>query len=307
MRFDGRVALVTGAGTGMGRVHAEFLASRGARVVVSDVGAATDGTGADAGRAQQVVDAITNAGGEASAWVADLLNDEGARGAVRHAVERFGRLDILVHNAGIALSGPFMEETAERMDRLLGVNSRAACIMAREAWPVMARQGHGRIVLIGSTAMYGMGGSTHYSTAKASYLGLTRSLAEEGEPLGIKVNLVCPAAATRLVDTMEESELKQWIFDNLKPELVTPIVAYLGHDNCAVSGECFSTAGGRLAKVVIGETRGIVDPELTLDKIPNLLDRVMSEKHIDLNRNFGDFAPLMMAALGFGAGPSQQS
>ncbi|ETI64249.1 short-chain dehydrogenase [Sphingobium sp. C100] len=301
MRFDGRVALVTGAGAGMGKVHALFLASRGAKVVVSDAGTATDGTGADSHLAQEVVDAIRAAGGEATPWIANLIEDEGARGAVRHAVQSYGRLDILIHNAGIALSGPYMEETADRMDRLLGVNTRAACLMTREAWPVMAGQQHGRIVLIGSTAMYGMGGSTHYSTAKASYLGLTRALAEEGGALGIKVNLVCPAAATRLVDTMDESPFKQWIFDTLKPELVTPIVAYLGHDSCAVTGEAFSTAGGRLAKIVVGETRGIVDSDLTLEKIPGLLGRVLDEDQIDLNRNFSEFAPIMMNALGYAA------
>lgn len=299
MRFDGQVAVITGAGAGMGRAHALFLASRGARVVVSDAGTATDGTGIDGGRAERVVEEIRAAGGEALAWTANLLDDESARGAVRHAVEAWGRIDILIHNAGISLSDHFVSETAERMDRLLGINTRAGIILAREAWPVMIAQAYGRIVLIGSTAMYGMGGSVHYSTAKASYLGLTRSLGEEGAPLGIKTNLVCPGAATRLADTMAESEFKTWLFETMTIELVTPIVAYLAHEACVVTGEAFSTAGGRLAKVVMGETTGVVDRTMTLETVAEILPRVMDTTTLHLNGSFNDFAPVMMSALGF--------
>lgn len=283
----------------MGRAHAEFLATRGAQVVVSDAGTATDGTGADAGPAQETVDAIRAAGGKAIAWTANLLDDEGARGAVRCAVEAYGRLDILIHNAGISLSDHFENETDERMDRLIGIHTRAACILAREAWPVMLKQSFGRIVFIGSTAMYGMPEFAHYSATKASYIGLTRTLGEEGEAKGIKCNLVCPGAATRLSDTMPESEIKAWVFANMPSELVTPIVAYLAHEECAVTCESFSTAGGRLARIVMGETEGIVDRALTLEKVPQLLDRVMAVDKLHLNRTFDEFAPVMMAALGF--------
>lgn len=299
MRFDGRVALITGAGAGMGRVHAEFLASRGAKVVVADAGTASDGAGANPHVAQQVTDEIISAGGEASAYTADLIDDESARGAVRHALERFGRVDILIHNAGIALSDLFIHETAERMDKLLGINTRAACIIAREAWPLMVEQKYGRIVFIGSTAMYGMAGAVHYSMAKASYMGLTRSLAEEGAGDDIKVNLVSPCGATRLADTMAESEFKTWFFGTMKNELVTPIVAYLSHEGCAVSGEAFMAAGGRLTRIVIGETEGIVDPELTAEKVPQLLSRIMADDKPRLYRTFNESAEDYIAALGF--------
>lgn len=299
MRFDGRVALITGAGAGMGRAHALFLASRGASVLVSDAGTATDGTGTDEGPAMRVVEEIRALGGSALPWTGNLLDDQVAREGVRHAVRSWGRIDILIHNAGISLSDHFSKETDERMDRLIGINSRAGTILAREAWPIMLAQKYGRIVLIGSTAMYGMGGSAHYSMAKASYLGLTRSLAEEGEPHGITTNLVCPGAATRLADTMADGEFKRWLFATMSPELITPIVAYLSHEDCAVNGEAFSAAGGRLTKIVVGETEGVVDKALTLEKIPELLARITDTSSIHLNRNFNDFAPLMMNALGF--------
>ena len=299
MRFDGRVALITGAGAGMGRAHALFLASRGASIVVSDAGTATDGTGTDEGPASAVVNEIRALGGNAVAWTGNLMDDETARGAIRCAIDHWGRIDILIHNAGISLSDHFSHETAERMDRLLNINTRAATILAREAWTAVTARGYGRIVLIGSTAMYGMGGSVHYSTAKASYLGLARSLAEEGGPSGIMTNLVCPGAATRLAETMADGEFKEWLFATMTPELVTPIVAYLSHQDCTVNGESFSTAGGRLARIVVGETEGVVDKELTLEKIPDLIPRVLDTQSVHFNGNFNDFAPVMMEALGF--------
>ncbi len=299
LRFSGRVALVTGGGRGMGRAHALALAERGASVVVADAGVDLFGSGSDPGPAGEVVDAVRAAGGEAVAYGADLSTEAGARGAVRAAVAAFGRLDVVVHNAGFTLGGrPFEDESVDRLDRLLAVNTRAAYALVQEAWPHMQRQQHGRVVLASSTAVYGMATSVPYATAKASYVGLVRSLAAAGRPDGITVNAVAPSAATRMSENLAPSPFRDWFLRTMRPEQVSPVVVALVHDDCPVSGELFVVGGGRVARTVLGETAGYVNPDLAPEDVRDHLDRIVADEDLSFPADTAASLRLTAAALG---------
>ena len=278
LRFDGRSVLITGAGRGIGRSHALLLASRGAKVVVSDAGTALFGTGADSTPAHEVAEAIRGAGGTAVAYLADLSTEDGARGAVRATLDAFGRIDAIVHNAGFTLGGmPFENDSLDRLDALLAINTRAAYAIALEAWPVMQAQRYGRIVFTSSNALHGLPRSIPYSVAKASLVGLTRGLAAEGAAHGICVNAIEPAAATRMAENLAESEFRTWFLTTMRPELVSPVVALLLHDRCPMTGELLVAGGGRVARTLLGETPGFVDAGLSAESIFENLSAVMRD------------------------------
>lgn len=292
--------LVTGAGRGMGREHARLFASLGAQVVVADAGVDLFGSGSDEGVAEAVARELCDAGWRASAYSADLASEEGARGAVLHTVERFGRIDAVVHNAGFTLgSMPMQGEGADRLEKQLAINTRAAFLIAQEAWPHFLKAGSGRIVLIGSTAMYGIAASTPYSTAKASYIGLCRALASEGAGHGIHINLVAPSGASRMAENMPDSAFRTWFLDTLRPELVSPVVAWLAHRDCAINGEIFVSGGGRISRVVMTETPGQI---MTGDGIAAARDALLAtledQARLSIDR-FGDSMKLLTDDLGF--------
>jgi len=246
------VAVVTGAGRGIGRAYALLLAQRGAAVVVNDLGGAMDGTGTDVGPAEEVVREITAAGGTAKSDGSDVANVSGAQAVVDVALDRFGRVDILINNAGIIRWAGFPEAYEDNLARHLAVHTVGSFNTARAAWPHMSEAGYGRIVMTTSSGVFGLPNNTSYATAKAAVIGLSRSLAVAGASHDIKVNLIAPAAVTRMAGGGGSSDMS--------PELVAPMAGYLAHEACPVSGEIYSAGAGRFARVFIAETPGYVHP-----------------------------------------------
>ena len=263
--FDGRVAVVTGAGRGIGRAHALLLAERGASVVVNDLGGSMEGTGADTGVAAAVAAEIVAAGGVAVADGSDVATTEGADALIDTTIERFGRLDILVNNAGIIRWAGFPDADPDNLTSHLAVHTFGSFNTARAAWPHMVARGYGRIVMTTSTGIFGLPENLSYATAKGAVIGLSRSLTVAGAAHGIKVNLIAPAASTRMagqpadgVDPMGGGGSAP-----MAPELVAPMVAFLAHEDCPVSGEMYAAGAGRFARIFIASTPGYVHPTAT--------------------------------------------
>jgi NAD(P)-dependent dehydrogenase (short-subunit alcohol dehydrogenase family) len=262
LRFDGRVAVVTGAGRGIGRAHALLLAARGASVVVNDRGGSTEGVGTDAGPASKVVAEIVAAGGAAVADDSDVSSPAGGRAVVERAVQEFGRIDVLVNNAGIVRWAGMPEVDADNLEAHLAVHVGGSFHTVRAAWPQMAEQGYGRIVMTTSSGVFGLPNNTSYATAKGAVIGLTRSLATAGAKKGIKVNALAPAAMTRMAGPAPSDA-----DTTMAPELVAPMVAYLAHEECPVTGEIYAAGAGRFARIFLGSTPGYVDTAATPEDI----------------------------------------
>jgi 3-hydroxyacyl-CoA dehydrogenase/3a,7a,12a-trihydroxy-5b-cholest-24-enoyl-CoA hydratase len=243
LRFEGRVAIITGAGNGLGRAHALLLASRGAKVVVNDLGGAMTGGGRSSQAADAVVAEIVAAGGEA---VADYQSVEDGGRIVEHALDAFGRLDIVVNNAGILRDTSFHKMSEEDWDLIYRVHVLGSFRVTHAAWPRMRDQKYGRIVMTASAAgIYGNFGQANYSMAKLGLLGLSNTLAQEGAGKGVHVNTIAPIAGSRLTETVLPKEL----IDALRPEYVSPLVAWLCHEDCAETGGLFEVGGGFFGKL----------------------------------------------------------
>ena len=268
--FDGKVAIITGAGGGLGREHALLLASRGALVVVNDLGGAVDGTGSDKGAAERVVDEIKAAGGEAVADTNSVATPEGGAAIVQTAIDTFGRIDIVVNNAGILRDKSFHNLTPELIDPVIDVHLKGAFNVTRAAWPHMREQAYGRVINTSSNSgILGNFGQANYGAAKMGLVGLTRVLAAEGRKYNIFANAIAPVAKTRMTE-----ELFGDAGDALDPRLVTPIVAFLASEACEVTGEVYSTAGGIVSRFFIGLTPGYYNPELTVEDVRDHLDEI---------------------------------
>jgi NAD(P)-dependent dehydrogenase (short-subunit alcohol dehydrogenase family) len=254
LRFDGRVAIITGAGGGLGRSHALELARRGAQVLVNDLGGAVDGSGSSSSAAQLVVDEIVALGGKAAANHDSVATADGGQAIVQAANDAFGRVDVLVNNAGILRDKAFHKMDATMIDQVLDVHLKGAFFVSQPAFALMRAQGYGRIVNTSSASgLFGNFGQANYGAAKAGLAGLTRVLAIEGAGHGIKVNAIAPIASTRMT-----ADILGDLAALVSPESVSPLVAFLANEQCSVSGHVYSVAGGRVARVVFAETDGVV-------------------------------------------------
>jgi NAD(P)-dependent dehydrogenase (short-subunit alcohol dehydrogenase family) len=275
LRFDGRVAVVTGGGRGLGRSYAMLLASRGAKVVVNDPGGGLTGDGTDAGPADGVVREIAAAGGQAVASIDSVATAAGGKAIIDTALDVYGRVDILIHNAGIVRRASLKEMSYEDFDAVLDVHLRGAFHVVRPAFPVMCDAGYGRIVLTSSIGgLYGNHGVANYAVAKAGLIGLSNVVALEGAADGVKSNVIVPAAVTRMAEGIDTSA-----YPPMGPELVAPVVGWLAHESCSVTGEVLIALAGRVARAVVTETPGMYRPSWSIQEVG---------EHIEAIRNISD-------------------
>jgi NAD(P)-dependent dehydrogenase (short-subunit alcohol dehydrogenase family) len=282
--FDGKVAIITGSGGGLGREHALMMASRGALVVVNDLGGAIDGTGSDKGAAERVVDEIKAAGGEAVADTNSVATVEGGAAIVQSAIDAFGRVDIVVNNAGILRDKSFHNMTPELWDPVVDVHLNGAYHVTSAAWPHMREQSYGRVVSTASGAgIFGNFGQANYGAAKMALVGFSRVLAVEGAKYNIKANVIAPVAKTRMTE-----DLLGPIGDKLEPRYVAPVVTYLAHESCEPTGRVFSVAGGRVAEIFIGEGPGYTNSELSPELIAANWDAVTNRDEYEVPAQMGE-------------------
>jgi len=303
--FSGQVAVVTGAGRGLGRLYALELARRGAAVVVNDLGGTMHGDGADSRVADEVALEIERAGGVAVASHESVATPEGGDAIVRAALDSFGRLDAVVSNAGIFDSVPFDELTPAEWRRMLAVHLDGGFHLSQPAYRVMKSQGYGRFVIIASSAgMFGQPLEAHYAAAKAGLVGLTNVIAIEGAPHGILANSVLPFGTSRMVtETVpDKAYLERSGFLNaIRPELVVPIVVFLASRACEFSHRNYSACAGRYARVFVGLGEGwLAEPgsEPTAEEIAAHIEQVSATERFSVPTSIVDEVLAMCQRLG---------
>jgi NAD(P)-dependent dehydrogenase (short-subunit alcohol dehydrogenase family) len=291
--FDGKVAIITGAGGGLGRSHALELAKRGALVVVNDLGGSTDGVGHSETAAQKVVDEIKAAGGEAVANYDSVATPEGGANIVKTAVDTFGSVHIIINNAGILRDTSFKNMDADHLNPVLDVHLKGAFHVTQPAWQIMRDQSYGRIINTSSGAgVFGNFGQTNYGAAKMGLVGFTRVLSVEGGKNNIKANAIAPVALTRMTE-----DILGPLADKLGPEYITPVVTYLAHEDCEVSGEIYTVGGGHVARVFIGVAPGYTDANLSAESVRDHLAEIRDETGYEVPANLNEEMMLTMKAL----------
>lgn len=269
-RFDGRVAVITGSGRGLGRAYAELLGSLGAKVVINDNGSVINGEGVESDPAEEVVQAIRAAGGEAVANTDSVATPEGGKAIIETAMDTYGRIDILIHNAGNVRYGSLEEISYEDFKAVVDVHLMGAFNVVRPAFPLMTKAGYGRVILTGSIGgIYGTRRVANYGVAKAGTIGLNNVIAIEGADRGVKSNMILPGAVTRMADGLDTSQ-----YPPMGPELVAPVVGWLAHESCSISGEMLVAIGGRIGRAYIAEAEGIYRPSWTIDEVAEHIDEI---------------------------------
>jgi len=291
--YDGKVAIITGAGGGLGRSHALELARRGARIVVNDLGGSISGEGGDLGPAGQVVKEIEALGGEAVANGDSVSTPEGGQAIVQAALDAFGGVDIVINNAGILRDKSFHNMTPDLMNPVIDVHLKGAFYVTVPAWKVMRENNYGRVINTASNAgVLGNFGQANYGSAKMGLVGLTNVLAIEGAKNNIKVNAICPVAKTRMTE-----DLLGPLGDKLQPESITQVVAWLAHEDCPVSGEIFSVAGGQVSRFFIGRTPGWYKADLTVEDVRDNFDAIRNEDGYTVPANITEELKLLLEVL----------
>jgi NAD(P)-dependent dehydrogenase (short-subunit alcohol dehydrogenase family) len=270
LRYDDRVAIVTGGGRGLGRAYALLLASRGAKVVVNDVGGNIRGDAIIEDPASDVVAEIKAAGGEAVAITDSVATVAGGRAIIDAAMDSWGRLDILIPNAGNVRRGELDAISHEDFQSVIVVHMQGAWNLVRPGFESMAKAGYGRVVLTSSIGgIYGNATSVNYAMAKASMIGLNNVIGLEGADKNIKSNIILPGAVTRMSEGMDVS-----MFPPMPPDLVAAVVGWLAHESCSVTGEMFVSTAGRVARAFIAETEGVFQPDWTPDQVGARIDEI---------------------------------
>ena len=278
LRFDGRVAVITGGGRGLGRAYALLLARQGCKVVVNDLGAPIKGDDAEAdvSVAQQLVDEIVAAGGEAVADANTVATPEGGAAIVQTALDTWGRIDILIHNAGNVRYGSIREIDYEDFKSVVDVHLMGAFHVVKAAHPVMCDAGYGRIVLTSSIGgIYGNQRCVNYGMSKAGMIGLSNIAALEGEACNVKSNVIVPSAVTRMAEGLDISQ-----YPPMEPELVAPTVAWLCHEDCDLTGEMIAAIGGRVARCFVAETKGVYQPSWTIAEVGRAMPAIHDKSEI---------------------------
>ncbi len=298
--FDGQVAVVTGAGRGVGRAFALLLADRGARVVVNDLASSQTGDAAHFSPADDVVKEITDSGGTAVASYGDVTTVDGAASIVNTAIDNYGRIDILINNAGICDWTPFADIDYDHFRRMAEVHYHGPWLVTQAAWPHMVKQEYGRLLFITSGAgLAGQPDLSHYGSAKWASAGLARMLSFEGGAADIKSNALSVLAYTRLLvegffgsDAAEDPESvmsdEAWWARNFSADKLAPVAAWLVHKNCNLNGEILETAAGNTFRHVLSTTEGFTKLDLTLEDVDNHIGEIVDDSRTHVWSNVAE-------------------